>query len=273
MEGFHRVPSVVGEIAMSRRARAVGVEVKDSVIHGRGVFALERIAKGACVIEYAGERVPANKAYARYGRRGPFHTFLFDLENGFLLDGGVGGNESRFINHSCRRTVRPSSTAGGSSFTRAGRSPPGVSSCSTTASSRTTPTIRRCAPPTRAAAARRPAAARWSPPRDPRVTPLNFRRARRRHEPPASSAGAGPPPYRDRLGRSGEVGGRSLQQRVVPILELAGAIAEAAAVSHEHRLRRGVAVQLPLPPRHGHLPDALRLLHQHEMARGAAARL
>jgi hypothetical protein len=31
----------------------------------------------------------------------PFHTFFFSLSCGKIIDGGDGGNESRFINHSC----------------------------------------------------------------------------------------------------------------------------------------------------------------------------
>jgi SET domain-containing protein len=80
------------------------VEVRESPIHGKGVFAVERIPKGSRVLEYMGERVAAGKAYARYAATVPFHTFLFDLDDGRVVDGGVGGNESRFINHSCQPT-------------------------------------------------------------------------------------------------------------------------------------------------------------------------
>ena len=31
----------------------------------------------------------------------PYHTFLFSLENGDVIDAAIGGNESRWINHSC----------------------------------------------------------------------------------------------------------------------------------------------------------------------------
>jgi SET domain-containing protein len=90
---------------MRRRKRAAGVEVRDSAIDGRGLFALESIPKGARILEYAGERVAADEGHARYDATVPFHTFLFDVEDGFMIDGGVGGNDARFINHSCRPNV------------------------------------------------------------------------------------------------------------------------------------------------------------------------
>ena len=31
----------------------------------------------------------------------PYHTFFFSIDNGDVIDANVGGNESRWINHSC----------------------------------------------------------------------------------------------------------------------------------------------------------------------------
>ena len=31
----------------------------------------------------------------------PYHTFFFALSSGRIIDGGQGGNDSRWINHSC----------------------------------------------------------------------------------------------------------------------------------------------------------------------------
>ncbi len=31
----------------------------------------------------------------------PYHTFLFSIDNGDVIDAGQGGNEARWINHSC----------------------------------------------------------------------------------------------------------------------------------------------------------------------------
>jgi SET domain-containing protein len=79
------------------------VEVRDSPIHGRGVFAVRRIRKGTRVIEYTGERVSHAEADRRYDDRpeDDSHTFLFIVDRHTVIDAGVGGNEARFINHAC----------------------------------------------------------------------------------------------------------------------------------------------------------------------------
>lgn len=77
--------------------------VRDSPIHGNGVFARRRIAPGECIIEYRGERIAWEQALERAAERGgPLnHTFFFTLADGRVIDGGSRGNEARFINHSC----------------------------------------------------------------------------------------------------------------------------------------------------------------------------
>lgn len=77
--------------------------VKNSKIHGRGVFAARKIPADTCIIEYTGERISAKKAAARGSSDpdNPYHTFFFSLENGRLIDGGVDGNDARWINHAC----------------------------------------------------------------------------------------------------------------------------------------------------------------------------
>ena len=79
------------------------VEVRDSPIHGRGVFALRRIRKGTRIIEYTGERVSHVEADRRYEDRpeNDNHTFLFIVDRRTVIDAGVGGNEARYINHAC----------------------------------------------------------------------------------------------------------------------------------------------------------------------------
>jgi SET domain-containing protein len=78
-------------------------EVRNSRIHGRGVFATERIPKGTRLIEYTGEIITwavADRRYADDGKNG-FHTFLFDIDGRKVIDAAVGGNAARWINHSC----------------------------------------------------------------------------------------------------------------------------------------------------------------------------
>jgi len=74
-----------------------------SGIHGRGVFAREAIAAGTRLIEYTGERISQEEGDRRYpwSDSVPYHTLLFTIEDDLIADGGVGGNVSRFINHSC----------------------------------------------------------------------------------------------------------------------------------------------------------------------------
>ena len=73
-----------------------------SPIHGNGVFATTDLAKGVTVIEYRGKRLThaqANRVYG--GDVDSGHTFLFTLNEKYLIDGGDGGNVARWINHSC----------------------------------------------------------------------------------------------------------------------------------------------------------------------------
>jgi SET domain-containing protein len=79
------------------------VEARDSGIHGRGVYAVAPIRKGARILEYLGERISHAEADLRYERKGDDdgHTFLFIASNRTVIDAGVGGNDARFINHSC----------------------------------------------------------------------------------------------------------------------------------------------------------------------------
>jgi uncharacterized protein len=79
------------------------VEVRNSAVHGRGVFAVANIKKGQRIIEYLGDRVSHAAADARYEDHDESdnHTFLFIVDKHTVIDAGVGGNDARFINHQC----------------------------------------------------------------------------------------------------------------------------------------------------------------------------
>ncbi|HXN80484.1 MAG TPA: SET domain-containing protein [Steroidobacteraceae bacterium] len=79
------------------------IEVRASRLHGLGVFAARRILKGTRVMEYLGERVTHAEADRRYAHKdaGDNHTFLFIVDAHTVIDAGVGGNQARFVNHSC----------------------------------------------------------------------------------------------------------------------------------------------------------------------------
>ncbi len=75
---------------------------RQSPIHGNGVFAACDIPKGSRIVEYRGRRLTHKQADRRYGNDADTgHTFLFTLNDRYLIDGGDGGNVARWINHSC----------------------------------------------------------------------------------------------------------------------------------------------------------------------------
>jgi SET domain-containing protein len=77
--------------------------VRDSPIHGRGVFASRTIRKGEKVIEYRGSRTTWDVALERPASDpdNPHHTFFFETSEGVVIDANVRGNAARWINHSC----------------------------------------------------------------------------------------------------------------------------------------------------------------------------
>jgi hypothetical protein len=79
------------------------IEVRNSPVHGRGVFAVAPISKGTRILEYLGDRVSHKAADERYEDHDESdnHTFLFIVDKHTVIDAGVGGNDARFINHQC----------------------------------------------------------------------------------------------------------------------------------------------------------------------------
>lgn len=90
--------------------------VKPSKLHGNGVFALRDIPAGTRILQYAGKRLTPEQADALFpvNPDEPFHTFFFALSNGKIVDGGQGGNDSRWINHSCAPNCEGHENADGS---------------------------------------------------------------------------------------------------------------------------------------------------------------
>ncbi len=83
--------------------RKLWFEVRRSAIHGAGAFALRRIPRGTWIIQYTGEIITNDEADLRYddASMAQHHTFLFVLDEQLCIDAAVGGNDARFINHSC----------------------------------------------------------------------------------------------------------------------------------------------------------------------------
>lgn len=74
------------------------LEIRQSRIHRRGVYALEPIPPRRKVIEYTGERISRRETKRR--GQGPL-TYLFTLDDYWTLDGAFGGSGAEIINHSC----------------------------------------------------------------------------------------------------------------------------------------------------------------------------
>ena len=78
------------------------VVVRRSPIHGRGVFANMDLPAGTRILEYRGERITSDEAFRRYGdNSGLGETYLFAVNDHWLIDGNVGGSSARFANHCC----------------------------------------------------------------------------------------------------------------------------------------------------------------------------
>jgi hypothetical protein len=92
------VPNIESDLSTSAL-----IEVRRSDVHGLGVFAAQRIAKGTRIIEYVGERVSHDEADRRYEEKdaNDSHTFLFIVDSKTVIDAGTDGNDARFFNHSC----------------------------------------------------------------------------------------------------------------------------------------------------------------------------
>ncbi|MGB0327952.1 MAG: SET domain-containing protein [Akkermansiaceae bacterium] len=93
---------------MRRRGESDFVEVRDSVIHGRGVYCCEPIKKEQYFIEYVGNRINkeeserrAWKQYEEHEKSGAAAVYIFNLTKKWDLDGNVEWNPARLINHSC----------------------------------------------------------------------------------------------------------------------------------------------------------------------------
>jgi SET domain-containing protein len=87
----------------SGKTRPPLFEVRASPIQGLGVFALRKIRKGTRIVEYKGERIAPEEADRRYDddQSDQPHVLLFTVNKRIVIDAGVGGNEAKYINHSC----------------------------------------------------------------------------------------------------------------------------------------------------------------------------
>jgi SET domain-containing protein len=74
------------------------IEIRRSRIHGRGLFARRDIAAGSRLIQYVGRTIPKEQSADLCLRQ---NAYIFTLSERDDLDGKVGWNPARLINHSC----------------------------------------------------------------------------------------------------------------------------------------------------------------------------
>ncbi len=84
-------------------------KVKNSKIHGKGVYASQDIKKNIKIIEYIGEKISKSEGDKRSERRIKKYlnskqtgsVYIFELNSKYDIDGSFGYNKARYINHSC----------------------------------------------------------------------------------------------------------------------------------------------------------------------------
>lgn len=93
---------------MYERGQSDLCEVRNSEIHGRGVYAAQDIEAEAQIIEYVGEYIDkelseerAWEQAAKAEESGDAAVYIFTLDKKWDIDGNVPWNDARLINHSC----------------------------------------------------------------------------------------------------------------------------------------------------------------------------
>jgi SET domain-containing protein len=85
-----------------KKIMARRINRRRSAIHGNGVFALQDLPAGLRLIQYRGKlRTHAEADRMHGGGVDSGHTFLFTLNDKYLIDANIKGNTARWINHSC----------------------------------------------------------------------------------------------------------------------------------------------------------------------------
>jgi hypothetical protein len=77
------------------------LDVRKSAIHRNGCFAEDFIPAGATVREYTGQMISAAEALRREADPARPGIYTVWLDEGRVVDGWFGGNESIYLNHAC----------------------------------------------------------------------------------------------------------------------------------------------------------------------------
>ncbi len=82
--------------------------VRESSIHNRGLFAKCSIDEGSPVIQYTGEKISKEESSRRAleweedaRKLGQGLVYIFEIDEDWDLDGQIGENPAKYINHSC----------------------------------------------------------------------------------------------------------------------------------------------------------------------------
>lgn len=83
--------------------------IKESAIHGKGVFAKIPLKAGTFIMEYLGDILDeeeANKRGLEYEAQAEItkdgSVYIFELDENLFIDGKVDYNDAKYINHSCQ---------------------------------------------------------------------------------------------------------------------------------------------------------------------------
>ena len=114
---------------MSKNGREPLYVVRNSRIHGRGVFATRYIRKGTRIVEYTGERITNKESDRRYDdtKMKRHHTFLFTLDSKTVIDGAIdkGGGGCELHQSFLRAELRGRDNGEADLHSRPARNPPG----------------------------------------------------------------------------------------------------------------------------------------------------
>jgi len=84
---------------MKSSGAKLGIEVRHSPIHGRGLFATGHIPAGIMIAEYVGEIISWNEGLRREDQG--IGDYLFDVDGRFMIDGVGLETDGARVNHSC----------------------------------------------------------------------------------------------------------------------------------------------------------------------------
>ncbi|MBC8189317.1 MAG: SET domain-containing protein-lysine N-methyltransferase [Puniceicoccaceae bacterium] len=83
-------------------------KVKNSKIHGRGLYATADIKVETQIIQYVGEKITKEESTKRAleweeqaRETGEGLVYIFELDDTYDIDGRLGENPARYMNHSC----------------------------------------------------------------------------------------------------------------------------------------------------------------------------